>query len=340
MIKKLFSIRNGLWIFLFIMAAISILSLTTFVIAESSRNKKIKEDRDTISDSFEAILEGLEFYGLADSTLEKIQIYRELVGENSNLIITDDAGRIVYNANNGFMPDSEHFIVLTNPESNYPLLAYILDQELEVRYKIVLNKTYNGMKLAEHINEYKNKTDLYADIRKQETLSMGIADTDDKNMHYAYIGSKGWNVYSIQKDIPYYNCYPNDWLEITNSIGIIAFVLFWLVLPIWVFLDAKRRNYKPALWGILLLVTNIIGLIIYILTRPENPSCQGCGEFLDTGYVYCPYCGAENKEVCHSCKTVLEKNWLFCPHCGQKINNKRPILLADEEENNLLPSDN
>jgi RNA polymerase subunit RPABC4/transcription elongation factor Spt4/cbb3-type cytochrome oxidase subunit 3 len=155
-------------------------------------------------------------------------------------------------------------------------------------------------------------------------------------MYYAYIGSKGWNVYSIQKNINYSDYEYNNWHLAVNSIGVMAFILFWLALPVWVFLDAKKRNHNPALWGILTAITNIIGLIIYILTRPENPACKSCGEPLTTKHIYCPYCGAENKQMCHSCRTILEKNWLACPTCGQKIESERPeaLVIVDGLENN------
>ncbi|NLM19196.1 MAG: hypothetical protein GX217_04135, partial [Clostridiaceae bacterium] len=78
------------------------------------------------------------------------------------------------------------------------------------------------------------------------------------------------------------------------------------------------------------------GLIIYILTRPENPACKSCGEPLTTKHIYCPYCGAENKQMCHSCRTILEKNWLACPTCGQKIESERPeaLVIVDGLDNN------
>ncbi|NLG89298.1 MAG: zinc ribbon domain-containing protein [Clostridiaceae bacterium] len=333
MTRKLNSLQKGLRVFLIILSAVSVLSLTVSAIAESSRNKKIQNDRDKIRKGFETILEQLEFNGLNDATIESVKKYRELVGDYSNLIVTDNAGKVLYNANNGFMPETDQFIVLINPDSLYPNDAYILDSKLNVRYKIILNRTYNGVKLVEYSKIYQDNQKLYDVIRYNEIF---LSDTMDKNMHYAYIGSKGWNVYSIQKNISYSDYNYSNWHLAANSIGITAFVLFWLSLPIWVFLDAKRRNHMPALWGILTAVTNIVGLIIYILTRPENPTCKSCGELLNTKHIYCPYCGSENKQICHSCRTVLEKNWLACPNCGRKIEGERPetLLIVDGMDNN------
>ena len=336
MTSKLISLQKGLRIFMIILAAVSVLSLTVSAVAESSRNKKIQNDRNKIRKGFEDIIEGLEFNGLNDSTLELIQKHRENVGENSNIIITDDAGYVLYHVNNGFMPGTDQFIVITDPESRYPNLAFILDSELKVRYRLSLNRTYNGIRLKEYSSTYKDNVNLYDRILKEEAYLWVPDDMADKNMYYAYIGSKGWNVYSIQKNINYSDYNYSNWHLAANSIGVTSFILFWLALPVWVFLDAKRRDHKPALWGILTAITNIIGLIVYILTRPENPACKSCGEILNTKFIYCPYCGAENKQMCRSCRTILEKNWLACPTCGLKIESERPeaLLIVDGIENN------
>jgi RNA polymerase subunit RPABC4/transcription elongation factor Spt4 len=92
-----------------------------------------------------------------------------------------------------------------------------------------------------------------------------------------------------------------------------------LLLPIWVFLDARKRKFKAPLWGILTLVTNIAGLIIYLTIRPEPVSCTNCGELLNTEFVTCPYCGTVNRDICPNCKKVISKEWNVCPYCSYAI---------------------
>jgi len=58
--------------------------------------------------------------------------------------------------------------------------------------------------------------------------------------------------------------------------------------------DAKNRGMDNAiLWMILVMLSGIIGLIIYLLTRPKG------------NLIACPHCG--NKRMQVSAK---------CPHCG------------------------
>jgi len=74
-------------------------------------------------------------------------------------------------------------------------------------------------------------------------------------------------------------------------VGIVALNI---ALLIWVARDAKSRGMDNAVvWMILVMLTGIIGLIIYLFTRPQG------------NLVPCPQCG--NKRLQVSAK---------CPHCG------------------------
>jgi hypothetical protein len=74
-------------------------------------------------------------------------------------------------------------------------------------------------------------------------------------------------------------------------VGILALNI---ALLIWVARDAKSRGMDNAVvWMILVMLTGIIGLIIYLFTRPQG------------NLVPCPQCG--NKRLQVSAK---------CPHCG------------------------
>jgi hypothetical protein len=74
-------------------------------------------------------------------------------------------------------------------------------------------------------------------------------------------------------------------------VGIIALNI---ALLIWVARDAKSRGLpNDILWMILVMLTGIIGLIIYLFTRPQG------------NLVPCPHCGNKRLQVSAQ-----------CPHCG------------------------
>jgi hypothetical protein len=67
-----------------------------------------------------------------------------------------------------------------------------------------------------------------------------------------------------------------------------------IALLVWVARDAKSRGMDNAvLWMVLVMCTSVVGLIIYLLSRPQGT--------LDV----CPHCS--NKRLQASAK---------CPHCG------------------------
>ncbi len=75
---------------------------------------------------------------------------------------------------------------------------------------------------------------------------------------------------------------------------ILGFIALNIALLVWVARDAKNRSMDtPVLWMVVVILTGFIGLIIYILARPQG------------NLVPCPHCG--NKRMQVSAK---------CPHCG------------------------
>ncbi len=77
------------------------------------------------------------------------------------------------------------------------------------------------------------------------------------------------------------------------TLGIVAVKIF---LIIWVFKDAKARGDQNAvIWIIVLLFTNIIGLIIYLCIRPAGDlsPCANCKQRRLATLPKCPHCGTD-----------------------------------------------
>jgi uncharacterized membrane protein YhaH (DUF805 family) len=78
--------------------------------------------------------------------------------------------------------------------------------------------------------------------------------------------------------------------------GVLMVAIFVLniALLIWVARDAKSRGMDSAiLWMILVMLTGIIGLIIYVFTRPQGNlvPCAHCGNKRLQVSATCPHCG-------------------------------------------------
>jgi len=72
-----------------------------------------------------------------------------------------------------------------------------------------------------------------------------------------------------------YTLSPNPGSVATGWIVSVLIVLFslplyWLSLPLWVFLDARQRGERAWPWAIFVSIGNLIALIAYLLTRLPN----------------------------------------------------------------------
>jgi len=57
--------------------------------------------------------------------------------------------------------------------------------------------------------------------------------------------------------------------------GVVSLLLYWLVLPLWVFLDGRARGDRAVPWATFVLVGNLVALLAYLLTRPPDPRSPG-----------------------------------------------------------------
>jgi len=115
-------------------------------------------------------------------------------------------------------------------------------------------------------------------------------------------------------------------LQVLVDLLPILLFLSWVVPPIWVARDARRRGADhPLLWAVFVLLTWIVGLVIYLMLRPQHPllfHCDSCGNEVKNEYVACPHCGADLRPRitrCPSCKRLIDRDWSFCPYCKTEL---------------------
>jgi len=98
----------------------------------------------------------------------------------------------------------------------------------------------------------------------------------------------------------FYEQFFGDAFSIFVAVFAIAFVFILInlvlhaIIAIWIVKDAKNRGMDEVLiWGVVGFVAGIIGLIIYILTRPAGKlvSCKNCKRWKLETLPMCPHCG-------------------------------------------------
>jgi hypothetical protein len=103
----------------------------------------------------------------------------------------------------------------------------------------------------------------------------------------------------------------------------LSIVFLWFLLPTWVYVDAQERSMRRAvLWSALVLISFVVGLVVYLIARPEHTrvlECPGCGREANGG-AFCPHCGRDlSTAFCPACKYPLKPDWAFCPACRAEI---------------------
>jgi predicted amidophosphoribosyltransferase len=89
---------------------------------------------------------------------------------------------------------------------------------------------------------------------------------------------------------------------------------------VWVAKDAKNRGIGSSVgWIFLILFTGVIGLIIYLFSRPKGELviCEVCKNKKFKVARVCPHCGnpAQSVETRPSSRSRSQ----YCPDCGHKI---------------------
>jgi len=98
---------------------------------------------------------------------------------------------------------------------------------------------------------------------------------------------------------------------------VVSLLIFFV--PTYVWYDSRGRYRNVVLWTTLVTVTNIAGLLIYLLAgRVLATSCPECNQAVSEDQKFCPFCRVPLKTECIHCGQPFGSNWQFCASCGHK----------------------
>jgi RNA polymerase subunit RPABC4/transcription elongation factor Spt4 len=135
-----------------------------------------------------------------------------------------------------------------------------------------------------------------------------IVNREDKLMGYIFV------IYDAQA----YYSRSRNWQEAMVATFCLSFAAYWLLVALWVFADALANRKRALLWGAFALLTNLIGLLVYLLVKSITPhACPRCHRTMEEYFSICPYCGPVQNHPCIQCGTPVQSDWSFCPICQE-----------------------
>jgi hypothetical protein len=133
----------------------------------------------------------------------------------------------------------------------------------------------------------------------------------------------------------------NPAVSLVTNLCTLFFVVFSVALIFWTWRDAERRGAMPWFWGLVTLLFNIFGWMIYMVVRPpelaedarereleirareaellkEGQTCPACYKPVEADFLICPSCMKKLRKECVSCNRALKLDWQVCPYCKTK----------------------
>lgn len=65
---------------------------------------------------------------------------------------------------------------------------------------------------------------------------------------------------------------PGGWWRFGILIALAGLGVYWLGLPLWTYLDARARGESSLLWASVVLITNLVGLLTYLIATGRPPA--------------------------------------------------------------------
>ncbi len=120
---------------------------------------------------------------------------------------------------------------------------------------------------------------------------------------------------------------------------IVASLVVFVLVAVWVYRDAESRGMSGLLWLALLILASLffafigglVVLIIYLIVRSEHPLRYGATPYPGYAAMYPPPApppapvtpppavGTARASTCRNCGAPLSPGVSFCPRCGMRV---------------------
>lgn len=232
----------------------------------------------------------------------------ESSGDITDILLLDNKNNILYSANETKLAWDSEFELTNNPQKNRFLVS---DKNSDVAFRFVKKDEFMlsavfAEKFPEIKEEYDEDTFYLNNFQNKKVYMISFLRT----------GANGNKVYVISDPVSVPYGIPT--LKASACIAMLLFMIYWIIIALWVYQNARKsRLYAPA-WGIVTLFTNIGGVLIYVIYKNINGVCAFCGTVQSKTNLFCTHCGKKIGVSCPECGHAISFRDNFCPKCGHK----------------------
>ncbi len=332
--------KKSMKIFLGTIASLALIGLILNIVFNSlqhAANREYSISTERFDKKLDDLASSYGASGMSENTknliIDFISMIPLEVRDKNNVIVTDQFGNIVYQLDSDYITgDSKkiniawgnQYAVMTDEKTG-------VNSWLSIRNMGGYRPPYDGSDAFKQIGNVKYNVGLnelltaYERQYPQDTdKQVSIFQTGANDAVQYLFWFRDGLVDSALDESLQGNVNSIDYYSYISA-GTCLIIIYWLLLPIWVFLDARRRQTQPLPWALLVLLTNVVGLIVYWIVQSQNgkaqpaSACPACGKAVKKGYPYCPWCASALVKACKQCGKPLEPGWIACPWCGKKI---------------------
>lgn len=183
-------------------------------------------------------------------------------------------------------------VIINNENANYKDSSSFMNTLKKINNS---NRYYTDLK--GNIYKLENKEEFILDL-------LGIKDEDynyydnfmintDKSSRYIlnYLENRNINqkIVIISKSNPVKKGY--ETVKISLLILGLFFMIYWIITVLMVYQNALKLNKNAYFWGVVTLLTNIVGVVFYIIYVRNTISCLKCHTNISIKDKYCKGCG-------------------------------------------------
>jgi hypothetical protein len=259
LVEKL-NFKKGIKIYLVLSVLIIVICVSTTIF--------ISRDKISMALNYKKVSNMFKEKGVNDALKTQLTKLISSSGDVENILIVNNNNSIIYKANDKIISNSKEFQL--SPIEYYK--NYLKDNiNKNIIYRVVkdediiLNKDY--------IQHHKN---IESDINDSFSFEKDLGSNEIYLLNYMAERNTGNKLFIIRtvSEIPYLEIM----LKITFSLLGLIFALYWIGLALWIYKDANKKNTNASLWGLLVLVTNIVGVIVYLMFKQNSILCNTCGD--------------------------------------------------------------